>query len=191
MTDSSGHEPRKTGRNTSNESDSGVTELAGKSRELALRLPTVGYITWLCSNSPIHRQLFIQDLEWRVFPPVILEQYKLIMDSKVGGLPTAYASWAYLSKEVEDTYRAAHRLRPNDWCSGDNLWLVDFVTPFGGAATLLEDLYHQVHKGRKIKLIYPVGGGVSREVTLSQLIRDQGESDKPDGHQSSATSSRH
>lgn len=191
MTDNSGHEPPQGGNNTSTEPDAGAAAFAAKSRELALRLPTVGYVTWLCSHSPIHRQLFLQDLEWRVFPPVILGQHKLVVDSKVGGLPTAYASWAFLSAEVERTYRETHRLRPNDWCCGDSLWLVDFVTPFGGAVALLEDLYYQVHKDQEIKLMYPVAGGEPREATLSQLIRDQRESDTPDAHRSSATSSQH
>ncbi len=191
MTDDSGYKPPEGGRKTSKKPGAGTADVAARSREIALRLPTVGCVTWLCIHSPVHRQLFVQDLEWRVLPPVILGQYKLVVDSKVGGLPTAYVSWAFLSAEAERTYRETHRLRPDDWRSGDNLWLVDFVTPFGGAAALLEDLYYQVHKNRDIKLIYPVGDGEPGEVTLSQLIRDQRESDTPGGRLSSVTSSRH
>lgn len=191
MADNSGHEPLEGGNNTSKEPDAGAAEVTARSRELALRLPTIGYVTWLFSHSPIHRQLFVQDLEWRVFPPVILGQHKLVVDSKVGGLPTAYASWAFLSAEVERTYRETHRLRSNDWRSGDSLWLVDFVTPFGGTEALLEELCYQVHKDREIKLMYPVGGGEPREVTLSHLIRERRESDTPDAHRGSVTSSRH
>lgn len=175
-----GDEPRKA-----------AVDVSAKSREVAKRLPVLGYITWLSSHSPAHRQLFVQDLEWRVFPPVILGQYKLQTDSKVGGLPTAYASWAYLSEEAERTYRTTSRLRPDDWRSGERLWLVDFITPFGGAAALLEELYYQIHRNREIRLMYPVDGGEPREVTLSELLRSQSGSEASAGDQDLEGSTRH
>lgn len=188
MADKYRKDPFDDSQTASREADADVV---AKSRELALQLPVLGHIAWLCCHSQIHRNLFVQDLEWRVFPPVLLKQYKLVMDSKAGGLPTAYASWALLSEEAEGAYRSTHRLRPNDWRSGENLWLVDFVTPFGGAAVLLEELNYQVHKDREIKLMYPVGGGDPREVTLSQLICGQREIETTEGRRRSATSGRH
>lgn len=149
----------------------GARDVAAKSRELAKRLPAVGYVTWLCTQSPGHRQLFLQDLEWRVFPPILLGQYKLHTDSKVGGLPTAYASWAFMSEEVEAGYRKSHKLRASDWQTGEYLWLVDFITPFGGAARLLSDLYYEIHKDREVKLLYPDDNGDPAETTLSALMR--------------------
>lgn len=144
-----------------------------KSREIVKRLPAIGYVTWLCSQSPSQRHLFIQDLEWRMFPAIVLGQYKLHTDSKVGGLPTAFASWAFLSARTEASYRATHKLRPGDWRSGDRLWLIDFITPFGGAPALLDELYYQIHKDREIKLLYPDGNGTPVETTLSALMRQQ------------------
>ncbi|MDZ7839512.1 MAG: toxin-activating lysine-acyltransferase [Gammaproteobacteria bacterium] len=142
-----------------------------KAREIVKRLPAIGYVTWLYSQSKGHRQLFIQDMEWRVFPPVVLGQYKLRIDDKVGGLPTAYASWAFLSQEAESSYRATHKLRPGDWHSGDRLWLVDCVAPFGGAAALLEELYSEVHGDRETRLLYSDTGGIPVETTLSELLQ--------------------
>lgn len=142
-----------------------------KGREIAKRLPAIGYITWLCSQSQGHKQLFIQDIEWRLLPPVILGQYKLRIDDKAGGLPIAYASWAFLSEEVESSYRAAHKLRPGDWRSGDRLWLVDCIAPFGDAAALLEELLFEVHRDRETRLLYPDADGFPAETTLSALIQ--------------------
>lgn len=121
--------------------------------------------------------MFIQDLEWRVFPPIMLGQYKLHTDSKVGGLPTAYASWAFLSKEAESIYRDTHKLRPGDWRSGDCPWLVDFIIPFGGASPLLEELHYQIHKERELRLLYPGSNSTPVETTLSELIRWQSSDD--------------
>lgn len=163
---------------TASESSAANSETPGepadtaiKARELAKRLPAIGYITWLCTRSQGHKQLFIQDMEWRLFPPVMLGQYKLRIDDKAGGLPTAYASWAFLSEEVEAGYRAAHRLRPGDWRSGDRLWLVDFLAPFGGALALLEELYFEVHRDREVRLLYPGAGGTPVETTLSEFVQ--------------------
>jgi len=166
------------------ESPVGNSEIPGepadpaiKARELAKRLPAIGYITWLCTQSQGHKQLFIQDIEWRLFPPVMLGQYKLRIDDKAGGLPTAYASWAFLSEEVEAGYRAAHRLRPGDWRSGDRLWLVDCIAPFGGALPLLEELYLEVHRDREVRLLYPGASGTPVETTLSKLVQSDSRQD--------------
>lgn len=169
----------KTTDNTASNSRLGSKDaVSAKSREIAKRLPALGYVTWLCSHSQAYRKLFMQDLEWRIFPPVILDQYKLYTDSKVGGLPTAYASWAFLSSEVEEAYRSTQRLRPGDWRSGEHLWLVDFVTPFSGAPALLEDLYYQIHASREIRLLYPDASGSPVETTLSEMLREQAAEDE-------------
>lgn len=161
-----------------------------KSREIVKRLPAIGYVTWLCSQSQGHKQLFIQDLEWRMFPPIILGQYKLRMDGKVGGLPTAYASWAFLSEEAESNYRSAHKLRPGDWRTGDRLWLVDCIAPFGGVAALLEELYEH-HRGCELRVLYPDAGGAPVETTLSDLMRQHSGDDPSTGGGRPNDTSRH
>lgn len=172
--------PRKT--KTAFEEAEGNPEIPGspadsapKGREIVKRLPAIGYVTWLCSQSQGHRQLFIQDMEWRLFPPILLAQYKLRIDDKVGGLPTGYASWAFLSEEIEGSYRMTHKLRPGDWRSGDRLWLVDFIAPFGGAAALLEELCFEVHRDRETRLLYPDAGGIPVETTLLELMQRHSE----------------
>ncbi|HSH41895.1 MAG TPA: toxin-activating lysine-acyltransferase [Arenicellales bacterium] len=142
-----------------------------KSREIAKRLPAIGYVTWLCSQSQSHRQLFVQDMEWRLFPPVILGQYKLRIQGKAGGLPTAYASWAFLSEELENDFRATHKLRPGDWRSGDRPWLVDCIAPFGGAIDFLEELQLDVLADQEVQLFYPGANGSAAETTLVELIK--------------------
>jgi cytolysin-activating lysine-acyltransferase len=191
MTDDLVNDPSRGEQNQSEEGISDGTDTTIKSRELAARLPAFGYATWLLGHSPSHRQLFIQDLEWRVLPPIVLEQNKHILDSKVGGLPTAYVSWAFLSKEAEHTYHTTHRLRPNDWRSGDSLWLVDFVTPFGGAGMLMEELYCQIHRDFEINLMYPLDGGEPVATTLSEVLRRQSSRDMADPDDDTETNTRH
>ena len=35
----------------------------------------LGEITWLMTQSPIHKQLFIGDLEWFAMPAILVEQF--------------------------------------------------------------------------------------------------------------------
>lgn len=182
----------RTTDNTASDSPLGGKDaVSAKSREIAKRLPALGYVTWLYSHSQAYRKLFIQDLEWRVFPPIIMGQYTLYTDSKVGGLPTAYASWAFLSSEAEETYRSTQRLRPGDWRSGAHLWLIDFVTPFSGASALLEDLYYQIHASREIRLLYPDASSSPVETTVSEMLRRQASEDATSSGDTEDDSTRH
>lgn len=76
----------------------------------------------------------------------------MIQDSKV----VAYVSWAFLSPEVEKKYiKNSNSLDVMDWNSGDNLWLVDVVSPYGDTVQLLNYTKHLAkaigYKGKTIK----------------------------------------
>lgn len=92
----------------------------------------LGEITWLLSQSPLHRTLAIRDLEWLVMPPLLHRQFYVFRD---GEAPVGVALWARCSAEVEAKLEGGiaspeFRLSPVDWISGDALWLVDLVAPF-------------------------------------------------------------
>src|SRR2546422_5046513 len=98
----------------------------------------LGQVAWLMMQSPVHRHLFLADLEYRVAPPLMLQQFRLYRRDNV---PVAFVSWALLTEEVEKRVQSgAWRLQPADWRSGDRLWVVDLVAPHGGVAAVLEDL---------------------------------------------------
>lgn len=87
----------------------------------------VGEIVGLLSQSSFHRHLFLADLEWLIGPPVALRQFRIFHDEKK---PLAVALWAAVSDEVEKELIAGRpRLRPNEWKSGDNLWMIDLIAP--------------------------------------------------------------
>lgn len=45
--------------------------------------------------------------------------------------PIGVAIWARLSDEVAERYSSGTgRLRPDEWTSGEQLWLIDLITPF-------------------------------------------------------------
>lgn len=89
----------------------------------------LGKIAWLWMNSPLHEHWTVELQRHFIVPPVTLGQYELL---ERDGRPVAYASWAWVSPEVEIGYIAnASHLPLSAWTSGERLWFVDWVAPFG------------------------------------------------------------
>ncbi|MEK9967765.1 MAG: toxin-activating lysine-acyltransferase [Ferrovibrio sp.] len=113
----------------------------------------LGEVIWLMMYSAGHKHFFVTDLEWLAVPPVALRQFRLW---RRNNLPVAYASWAYLNETAEARLmQGVRKLAPNDWKSGDRLWLVDLVVPFGGTEEVLKELREQVFKDKKAKTLRP------------------------------------
>lgn len=109
----------------------------------------LGEVTWLMTQSPTHKQLFIGDLEWFCMPALLLEQFRIYNGPNS---PAAVAFWAYVSEETEERLKAgAHKLRPDEWRNGDRAWLIELVAPFGGQEETLADLAATVFKGEAFK----------------------------------------
>jgi cytolysin-activating lysine-acyltransferase len=111
----------------------------------------LGEIVWLMSQSPLHKQFFISDLEWLVMTPVLLQQFRLFYDDTK---PIGVAFWGTVDGEVEERLKAGTtRLRPQDWKSGDRLWVVEVIAPFGGAEEMVKDLKAKVFPAREMKFL--------------------------------------
>jgi cytolysin-activating lysine-acyltransferase len=119
-----------------------------------------GQITWLLMSSPAHKHLFLTDLEWLVLPAIQLNQFRLWQNM---GMPQAYASWAFLDEAGEARIKQnIKKLGPADWKSGEALWLIDMVAPFGGLDMALKDLRENVFPGKRMKMLQAApGGGVA------------------------------
>jgi cytolysin-activating lysine-acyltransferase len=98
--------------------------------------PTVshmlGEMTWLLTQSPLHRALAIGDLEWLVMPALLHEQFYVFRD---GEQPVGLALWAKCNKTAEAKLERGmiepeNRLTLEEWKSGDQVWLVDLIAPF-------------------------------------------------------------
>ncbi|NBW50014.1 MAG: toxin-activating lysine-acyltransferase [Betaproteobacteria bacterium] len=132
-----------------------AAELNVQAQRVMSKLPLLGAVTWLMLQHNSTRHTLISDQEWRVLPPLVLDQAKLYMRDNA---PIAYVSWAKLSDKVAQRYMAEpHQLASGDWQSGDQVWIVDLFAPFGGAAEVLQDLRDKVLKGQVIRQL-PVKG---------------------------------
>lgn len=122
--------------------------------ETPVAKPTVshmlGEMTWLLGQSPIHKHFSIGDMEWMVMPALMLEQYRIFRgnpnpakegeEQQPGNMPMGMALWAMLSEAAEQKLndmvmggKGPVKLRPDEWRSGDRLWLIDLVAPFANA----------------------------------------------------------
>ena len=142
----------------------GAPALDGAKTGAATRAkPTVshmlGEVTWLLSQSPAHKHFTIGDLEWLAMPAILHEQFRVFHGDKH---PLGFALWAYLSEEAEARMTAAvdsgvgARLRPDDWKSGDRLWLIEIVAPMATSENklteaIVADLVQNVFGDRKFK----------------------------------------
>ena len=111
----------------------------------------LGEIVWLLVQSPSHRHLFLSDLEWSVIPALKLRQVYLFRSK---GRIVGLAIWAKVSEEVDKRLSSGiNRLAPNEWNSGEKLWLIDMITPFSGAERLLGELKSRLFPNEAMKVI--------------------------------------
>jgi hemolysin-activating ACP:hemolysin acyltransferase len=89
-------------------------------------------IVSLMMHSPAHKDLPLSDLPWLIVPPLLAEQIAIVEALREGeGLPSPYgaALWARVSPEVDrrlsEDKNGSVRLAPNEWQSGDILWIID------------------------------------------------------------------
>ena len=111
----------------------------------------IGEITWLMTQSTSHKYFFISDLDWMIMPPVSLGQFRIFHGEK---FPVGVAFWAYVDDNIgERIQKGITRMRPGDWNSGQNLWLVDLISPFGSTQKMLDDLVLNVFKQKTFKYL--------------------------------------
>jgi hemolysin-activating ACP:hemolysin acyltransferase len=113
----------------------------------------------LLMRSPHYRHYALADLEWLVLPPLISGQFSIAearANSDGPAVPVAMALWASVSVEVDQKLsqmlEAPVRLRPDEWRSGDTLWLIDAVGDARVIPQLLKQLGQTAFKGREVKV---------------------------------------
>ncbi|MEM9476599.1 MAG: toxin-activating lysine-acyltransferase [Pseudomonadota bacterium] len=112
----------------------GLTDSTGKAlppeespSEKALH--AMGDALFLATRSPRHREMSVGMLRAALEPPILLEQYKVF---RFDDVPRGMITWARLSPEAERRYVQGEPFQPDDWASGDRLWLIDLIAPYAG-----------------------------------------------------------
>jgi hemolysin-activating ACP:hemolysin acyltransferase len=116
-------------------------------------------IVSLLMRSAEHRRYPIAALESLVLPPLLTGQFRIAeAKSKQNGVsvPVAVALWARVSAEVDkrlaENLDKPMQLRPRDWRSGDQLWLIEVVGDQRALPHFLRHLRETLFKGRDVKM---------------------------------------
>jgi hemolysin-activating ACP:hemolysin acyltransferase len=110
-------------------------------------------------RSPLHKHFSLADLEWLVLPPLLTGQCHVVeakAQPNAAGVPVAVVFWASVSPEVDkrlsENLNAPIRLRPDEWKSGEILWLVDAVGDARVVTAVLKQLNEGALKGKQVKM---------------------------------------
>jgi cytolysin-activating lysine-acyltransferase len=106
-----------------------------------------GHAVYLFSLSDRHRHLTVADLDRSLVPALTLGQTMLLWDE---GRVVAFSSWAWMSDEASERFLTGAAIRKEDWRSGENLWVIDAVAPFGHI-TKIARLYRDTFKPGKAR----------------------------------------
>ncbi len=124
-----------------------------------MMVASFGEIVTVLMRSETYRHFSLSDLDWLVIPPVLTQQF-VLAEARKGEdsipAPIGVALWATVSPEVDQKLASNTtgplRLRPDEWKSGDILWLIDAVGPPQVINGLIENLHKNVFKGRPLKV---------------------------------------
>lgn len=117
------------------------------------KLPILGPALWLYARDPIRKFMFMADIDWAVLPPVILDQCQLYTKNSI---PFAFFTWATVSDAVDQRLRSGTpRIAPHEWQSGEHLWLIDAVVPFGQIEQMIDELRKAQFPERKVSAFLP------------------------------------
>lgn len=140
----------------------------------------LGEMTWLLTQSPLHRAFAIGDLEWLVMPALIHQQFYIFRD---GDRPVGLALWAKCRPEAEAKLERGmiepeNRLTLEEWNNGPNIWLVDLVAPFADAENkhrevMIADLISGPLAGKSFK--FHQTDPATGERTVQTVAADAGE----------------
>jgi cytolysin-activating lysine-acyltransferase len=133
----------------------------------------LGEIMSVLQHSKRFRATPIGDLDWMIMPAIWAGQYKLGKDSRskeIEAPPTAAIFWARVSPVVDQRLSqdptAQIRLRPEEWISGDIVWVVEAVGPEPVIQAMLRQLAEDVVRGPlKVRAMGPKSRVMTATIT--------------------------
>lgn len=124
----------------------------------------VGYALELLARSEYHRTLTLGNyFRAEILPALWCGQSRFYLTDDC--VPTAMVTWAWLSKKVESEVHATGRaLFGDEWTSGNQLFINDWITPYGNIREVLHDMTHNVFPDEVATSIRRTPDGTVRRV---------------------------
>jgi len=132
-----------------------------KRRAAAIKLVSAafGQVVSVLMRAPHYKHYSLADLEWMVVPPLVTSQFSIVeAQSRKNGMsaPVCVVFWANVSAEVDARLSASPgepiRLKPNEWRSGDILWVIDAIGDARAVTAVLKRIRENEWKGRAVKI---------------------------------------
>lgn len=116
----------------------------------------LGSAVWLWMHSASHRNYPLHTLSATLLPAIKHRQFMLAYEA---GRPVFYLSWANLSLAAEQRYisQPAVLMPDSDWQSGERLWILDWVAPFGHTHKMKRIVQQQLFANRCGRFLYHRG----------------------------------
>lgn len=130
-------------------------------------------VIWLWMQAREHRDIRLHAVSRLLLPALKHKQFILAWGHDGQQLrPVACMSWANLNSEAESRYlnNPTTALHPDDWNSGDRMWITDWFTPFGHTRKFRRAV-EQLLSGRSARTLYRRGN--ERGVRVLALRGDQ------------------
>ena len=128
------------------------------------KLPLLGPALWLFARDQRLRFTFIADLDWRLLPPLVLDQCRLYSKAD---MPWAFATWAFVNDAVDRRLgENPTAIGPHEWKCGTKPWLIDVVAPFGDVEQVAGEAAALCGSGQAVRAWLPAASG---EPTLRSL----------------------
>jgi len=151
--------PQQGSEQAVNGNGSAIPEKARQQAVAALRNSLAfTQIIGVLMRSDHYKHYTLGDLEWLVIPPMLAGQFRIgeVKPKTGGSVPVSVVLWARVSAEVDkrltEASNAPMRLRPDEWTSGDILWLAHAAGEPRFVRDVLKQLNETAFKGREVKV---------------------------------------
>ncbi len=103
----------------------------------------LGYVAYLMSRSAPHRSWSAERIMALALPALASRQIRVYCDDK--GAPMGVVIWAFVDRSGEAALREGRMPgEASAFRSGDRLWILQFIAPFGGARSMIRELRSNV-----------------------------------------------
>ena len=97
-----------------------------------------GDILYLLTMSEFHHHWKMHQVKRVFVPPMYHGQYRIWYNNTD---PFGFCLWAWVSDEIlEKLLNEEYRMQADDWQSGKNLYLAEFVAPFGNTRQIVRNM---------------------------------------------------
>ena len=95
----------------------------------AEKLRVYGDISFLAFRSPRHQGMTVAEMRRYFEPAVELGQFRVF---RFDDVPRGLFTWAFMNKAAAQKLVRGAPLEPEDWQSGQQLWIIDIMAPYRG-----------------------------------------------------------